>query len=52
MVDPHVKLYGLTYDVNTGDLSEIYRDLGLPAKGIKKGNGKANVNDNLLQKEQ
>ena len=42
MVDPHVKLYGLTYDVNTGDLTEVYRDEGRPAAGgmaAKKGGG-------------
>ena len=52
MVDPHVKLYGLTYDVNTGDLHEVYRDEGRPAAGAKaaKKGGSGRASD--LHKEQ
>ena len=52
MVDPQVKIYGLTYDVNTGGLHEVYRDEGRPAgaaKAAKKGGG-AKASD--LHKEQ
>lgn len=52
MVDPHVKIYGLTYDVNTGNLHEVYRDEGRPAGAAKTANKVGGSKASDLLKEQ